>query len=96
MSTYQPSFFDEADRLAKLTKLKDPLEDLKQHIDFEVFRAQLDKVFNKDRKSAAGRKPYDVVLMFKILILQRLYNLSDEQAEFGVYRAARASARESA
>lgn len=84
MSIYQPSFFDEADRLAKLTKLKDPLEALKLHIDFEIFRPQLEAVFSKDRKSAAGRKAYDVVLMFKILILQRLYNLSDEQAEFQI------------
>jgi IS5 family transposase len=84
MNIYQPSFFDEADRLAKLTKLKDPLEALKQHIDFEIFRPQLEAVFNKEKKSAAGRKPYDVVLMFKILILQRLYNLSDEQAEFQI------------
>ena len=84
MSTYQPSFFDEAERLAKLTKLKDPLEALKQHIEFEIFRPQLEAVFNKDRKSAAGRKAYDVVLMFKILILQRLYNLADEQAEFQI------------
>jgi IS5 family transposase len=84
MNQYQPSFFDEADRLAKLTKLKDPLEALKQHIDFEVFRPQLEAVFNKERKSTAGRKAYDVVLMFKILILQRLYNLSDEQAEFQI------------
>jgi len=69
MSIYQPSFFDEAERLAKLTKLKDPLEALKQHIDFEIFRPQLATVFDKDRKSAAGRKAYDVVLMFKILLL---------------------------
>ena len=52
MNTYQPSFFDEAERLAKLTELKDPLEALKQHIDFEIFRPQLDRVFYKDRKSA--------------------------------------------
>lgn len=84
MNSYQPSFFDEAERLAKLTKLKDPLEAMKQYIDFEIFRPQLAAVFSKDRKSAAGRKAYDVVLMFKILILQRLYNLSDEQAEFQI------------
>jgi transposase, IS5 family len=84
MNIYQPSFFDEADRLAKLSKLQDPLEALKLHIDFEIFRPQLEAVFSKDRKSAAGRKAYDVVLMFKILILQRLYNLSDEQAEFQI------------
>jgi len=35
-----------------------------------------------DRKSNAGRKPYDAVLMFKILVLQTLYNLSDDQLEY--------------
>lgn len=84
MSIYQPSFFDEADRLAKLSQLQDPLEALTQYIDFEIFRAPLEAVFVKERKSAAGRKPYDAVLMFKILLLQRLYNLSDEQAEFQI------------
>ncbi len=84
MNIYQPSFFAEADRLAKLTKLKDPLEALKPHIDFEILRPQLQAVFNKDRKSAAGRKAYEAVLVFKILILQRLYNLSDEQIEFQI------------
>lgn len=41
---------------------------------------------NKDStrvRGGAGRKPYDVVLMFKILILQRLCNLSDEQTVSG-------------
>jgi len=38
----------------------------------------------KERKSNAGRKPFDVVVMFKILILQSLYNLSDDQTEFQI------------
>ena len=84
MEIYQPIFFDEADRLAKLTKLNDPLVELQRNIDFELFRPQLSVVFVKDRKSAAGRKAYDVVFMFKILILQRVYNISDEQAEFQI------------
>ena len=37
MSIHQPSFVDEADRRAKLTKLKDPLEALKEKIDLEIF-----------------------------------------------------------
>jgi transposase, IS5 family len=37
---------------------------------------------SEDRKSNAGRKPYDAVLMFKILVLQTLYNLSDDQLEY--------------
>jgi len=84
MEHYQSSFFDESARLAILTKLSDSLVDLKRLIDFEIFRPQLDAVFAKPRKSASGRKAYDVVFMFKILILQRLYNLSDEQIEFQI------------
>ncbi|KAA6326529.1 hypothetical protein EZS27_024379, partial [termite gut metagenome] len=30
----------------------------------------------------AGAKIYDVLMMFKIMFLQRYYNLSDEQAEY--------------
>ena len=38
-------------------------------------------MFARSAEPVAGRKRHDVVLMFKILILQRLYNLSDEQTE---------------
>ncbi len=37
-----------------------------------------------ERKSNAGRKPLDAVLKFKMLVLQSLYNLSDEQVEYQV------------
>ena len=84
MNSYQPSFFDEADRFEALNRLQDPLVELKRYIDFELFRPQLSAVFEREKLSAAGRKPYDVVLMFKILILQRLYKLSDAQAEFQI------------
>jgi IS5 family transposase len=76
-------FFDEYEQLEKLSKLKDPLEKLKSKVNFELFREVLNTIYQKrDAKSAAGAKPYDYVLMFKIIILQRLYNLSDEQMEF--------------
>ena len=76
-------FFDIDKQLEKLSKLKDPLEKLTKRIDFEVFRETLNEIYEKqERKSEAGAKPYDYVLMFKIIILQRLYNLSDEQTEF--------------
>jgi IS5 family transposase len=55
-----------------------------RYIDFEQFRTSLEVVFEREEKSATGRRPYDTVLMFKILILQRLYNLSDEQTEFQI------------
>lgn len=76
-------FFDEYEQLEKLSKLKDPLEKLNSKINFEIFRESLNSIYKKtDAKSSAGAKPYDYVLMFKIVILQRLYNLSDEQMEF--------------
>jgi transposase len=37
-----------------------------------------------ERKSNAGRKPFDAVMMFKILVLQTLYNLADEQVEYQI------------
>jgi transposase, IS5 family len=83
MDIYQPSFFDESERLAALTKLKDPLEALAKYIDFELFREVLAMVFARE-ENQPGAKPYDPVLMFKILILQRLYKLSDPQAEFQI------------
>lgn len=76
-------FFDEYEQLEKLSKLKDPLEKLNSKINFELFREVLNSIYKKtDAKSTAGAKPYDYVLMFKIIILQRLYNISDEQVEF--------------
>lgn len=79
----QPGFFDLDDRLKKIGA-KDPLVGLKELIDWEEFRSTLNIIRCKDRKSAAGRKPYDVVLMFKVLVLQHLYNLSDEQTEYQI------------
>jgi IS5 family transposase len=61
------------------------LEQLSKCVDFEIFRSVLTEAFQKtDRKSPAGRKPLDVILMFKAMVIQRLFNLSDEQLEFQI------------
>jgi len=74
--------FDLELRLAKIDKNGDPLLRLNQIVDFEQFRERLDGFRNaKARKSNAGRKAFDSVLMFKILIIQSLYNLSDDATE---------------
>ncbi|MGD0918320.1 MAG: IS5 family transposase [Thermodesulfobacteriota bacterium] len=62
----------------------DPLIKLEKVVDWKLFRSVLEPVREKERKSSAGRKPFDVLLMFKVLILQSLYNLSDEQTEFQI------------
>lgn len=77
----QPSFFDTENRLKKLDE-KDSLLKLNQLVDWNIFRATIEAARRKSRKSNAGRKPYDALVMFKCLILQQLYNLSDEEFEF--------------
>ena len=77
-------FFDQDIRLTKLSKLGDPLEKLNQGIDFELFRNILETGFEKVAKGKGGRRPFDYVMMFKILILQRYYNLSDDQIEYQI------------
>jgi IS5 family transposase len=76
--------FDEALRLEKLSKLGDSLVTLKEKIDWEQFRPILESVFKKEAKGPGGREPYDYVMMLKILILQRYYNLSDDQTEYQI------------
>jgi IS5 family transposase len=77
-------FFDQDIRLTKLSKLGDPLEKLNHGVDFEIFRSILEDKLTKLAKGKGGRPPYDYVLMFKILILQGYYNLSDDQIEYQI------------
>jgi IS5 family transposase len=77
--------FDYEFQLEKINKHQPPLQKLDKIIDWQVFREPIEKALkNNNRKSNAGRKSYDKLLMFKIIILQRYYNLSDEQTEFQI------------
>ena len=80
----QTGLLDWQIRFRQLDAGGDPLPRLKKLVDWERFRPELEAVRDKERKSNAGRKPFDVVLMFKVLVLQSLYNLSDEKIEFQI------------
>jgi transposase, IS5 family len=69
-------------RMRKIDQCRDPLRTLDKAIPWELFRRDLETIRDKERKSNAGRKPYDVILMFKILVLKSMYNLSYENIEF--------------
>ena len=71
-------------RLEKLTKQGDSLVLLKEKIQWEQFRTILESVLKKESKGPGGRKAFDYIMMFKILILQRYYNLSDDQMEYQI------------
>jgi len=77
------SLFSEDYRLDKLSKQGDPLERLNKVIEWEYFRETIEKIYKKKMVNA-GPKPYNPLLMFKILILQRYYNLSDSQIEYQI------------
>ena len=80
----QPGLFDMERRLETLSKFGDPLEKLKEVVDFEVFRKEIGRGLDFSDRSKGGRPPYDAVLIFKILVLQTLYSLSDEQTEYQI------------
>ena len=80
----QAGLFDWQIRFEQLENCGDPLIKLNEIVDWEQFRTPLEVIRDKERKSNAGRKPFDVIFMFKVMILQSLYNLSDDQVEFQV------------
>lgn len=80
----QPGLFDLDERYAALSATGDPLERLSAVVDFEIFRADLDAALKRSDRSKGGRRPMDAVMMFKVLILQSLYGLADEQTEFQI------------
>ena len=80
----QIGIFTLSDREMQLSKLGDSLEKLNLAIDWEAFRPLLDDALKRSTREKGGRKPYDAVLMFKILVLQRIYNLSDDQTEYQI------------
>lgn len=80
----QTSLFDLENRYASLSAAGDPLERLDAVLAWEIFRPILERIDLKERKNAAGRKPTCRILMFKLLILQRLHNLSDERLQYQV------------
>jgi transposase, IS5 family len=74
----QPGLFDGEDRLKALSAAGDPVERV---ADFELFRGDLETALSRSDRAKGGRPPYDAVLMFKVLVLQTLYTLSDDQTE---------------
>lgn len=78
----QSGFFDVEEHLARLSGLGDQLEAFSRTMDFEVFRPDLDQAPPYSDGSKGGRPPFDAVLMFKLLVIQTLNNLSDERTEY--------------
>lgn len=82
MAAGVPGFFDMDERLAELSSKGDDLERVNAVVDFELFRASLEVAVPRADRSKGGRPPFDAVFMFKVMILQTMYSLSDERTEY--------------
>ena len=82
-TSFQPSFWDPQDPQEKLMEIP-MLGRLAAAVPWESFRQLLESIFDKEGKSPVGRKPIDVSIMFRLLILQQYLNCSDMRLEFQV------------
>ena len=87
MQTYRGTmmgFFDFEFKMDDIKKHQPPLQKLNKVIDWEIFRPILESALLNKNKAKSGRPPFDKILMFKIIILQRYFNISDDQTEFQI------------
>ncbi len=81
----QIGLYDETDALKRLSALGDKLEWLNSVMDWNIFVPLLEKAKpDKSQGGKGGRPPYPLLLMFKIIILQSLYNVADDQMEYQI------------
>ena len=80
----QAGFFDFSQRQDKLLQTRDFLEQVNHLVEWESFRPVLESAIERKDSGKGGRPAFDLVLMCKILVLQALYNLSDEQTEYQI------------
>lgn len=80
----QPGFFDKSDRLQELEEMGDPLARLDSIIDWSTFEPILDQLGKGESFGGGGRPAFRPLLMFKCLVIQRLYDLSDAQLQFQI------------
>ena len=79
------NLFEEELTIEALSAKGNPLEQLSALVDFEMFRPELEDILvKKDCKSTADRPQFDVVLMFKVIFLQRYYGLGDKQIQYQI------------
>ena len=78
----KPNLFAAQEREAKLSKLGDALEVMERHVDFAALAAAVDEAAPRPGRARGGRPPFPTEVMVRILLIQQLFNLSDEQMEF--------------
>ena len=65
--------------MVKLKNKRPVLQRLNESIPWASFHLLLDKGYAKERKSSAGRRRIDPLILFKMLLHRQLFNLSDAE-----------------
>ncbi len=73
--------FCEQQRASKLKQKKPTQKRLSDSSTWESFLKTLEMSYIQERKWNAGRKRMDPLILFKMLVLQQLFNLNDEELE---------------
>ena len=81
-SAIKTDLFADDQHRKKIDTLGDPLAEIESHIDFGALAVEIDQVAPRPVSPQGGRPPYPTETMVRILVLKRLYNLSDEQMEY--------------
>ena len=81
-SAIKTDLFADVYHREKIDTLGDPLAEIESHIDFVALAAEVDRIAPRPLSPQGGRPPYPTETMVRILVLKRLYNLSDEQMEY--------------
>jgi IS5 family transposase len=79
-----PGIFDYQHHVDRLAQRRTTLDRLKDMVDWEAFRPHLESALPSRGPGTGGRPAYDAVFLFRILVLQRLHDLSDEGVELAV------------
>ena len=74
--------FEVETRYNRVSRSGDRLDELSAIVDWEAFRPLLAR--GRAPAEGAGRPALDAILLFKMLVLQSWYGLSDEQLEYQV------------
>ena len=81
-SAIKTSLFAAEEREQKLDRKGDLLSTLGKHVSFAALAAEIDRIAPRPSDKQGGRPPYPTELMVRALVLQHLYNLSDEALEY--------------
>jgi IS5 family transposase len=80
----QGGLLDYQERKEALSRLATPLDRLNERVDWELFRVDLEGQLDYRSGPQGGRTPWCPVLMLKVIVLQKYYDLSEEQTEFQI------------